>query len=142
MKSLDVGGMLALPCGAKDIGIIKPTTEHDMAGMRCFARDQFGKPVMVEYYSGTLMYTSLYRYKDVERRYSEGVMSVSMKGSQICALHISDDVKSGIGEILHTSIVPSRFNPLRYTNLFGTWKETVLYQWYEWCKRRMREWRT
>lgn len=41
--SLDVGGMLAQSHGAMGAGAMKPTFEHNMVGMRCFARKQFWK---------------------------------------------------------------------------------------------------
>lgn len=37
MESLDANGILAQPCGAMRIGIMKSTIAQDMAGMGCFA---------------------------------------------------------------------------------------------------------
>lgn len=79
MKSSDVRGMLTQSCGAMGVELMKRKNDQGMAGMGCSDRKQFGKPMVINYYSGTPMFTNLYEDTDVERRYNEGVMSVSVK---------------------------------------------------------------
>lgn len=75
---------------------MKSTIENDMAGMGCFSRKRFGKRMVIGCYSNTLMYTNLFEVKNVDRRYGEGVMSVSTNELRTCANHISDDLKDNI----------------------------------------------
>lgn len=50
---------------------MKSTIPPDMAVMRSFAREQFGKRMRIGYYSGRLMYKNLYREQDFEMKYGE-----------------------------------------------------------------------
>lgn len=45
------------------VGVMKSTMDYERAQMECFARLELGKGMIIEYYSGKLMYTSLYDYK-------------------------------------------------------------------------------
>lgn len=66
--------------------------------------------MVIGYYNDSVIYTSLYGKKDVVRRYEEGVMSVSVKEFQTCALHIFDDVKNSNWKSSHAWIVQGQLN--------------------------------
>lgn len=51
----------------------------ERAGMGRFAKVQFRKRMSVVHWSGTLKHVSLYGGKNLDRRYGDGVMSVSVK---------------------------------------------------------------
>lgn len=59
--------------------VIKSTIDHERSWMQCFSRVQFGKRMVVGYFRGTLMYADLYGNRDLDRKYGEGMMSVSVK---------------------------------------------------------------
>lgn len=46
--------MLSHLCDAMQAGVIKSNIEQERAGMRCFAKVQFGKRIVIGYYIGTL----------------------------------------------------------------------------------------
>lgn len=69
------------------------TIEHKMAGMSCLAREQCRQLVKIRYCSGTTIYANLYWNRDVERRYGEGVTSLSVRDFQTNVVHSSDDVR-------------------------------------------------
>lgn len=50
--------------------------------------------------SGALIYARLYGDKDLDRRYGDGRMYVSVKQFQTYALHFSDDMKKGVGRVI------------------------------------------
>lgn len=109
--------------GSMGVGVMKYTTGHVMVEIGCFDREQFGKRVMIGYYSGTLMNTNLCTDNHIERRYGEGVMSVSVKYFQTHVMHISDDVKESHGESCHAWILSGKLNALCIVNDLGTWQE-------------------
>lgn len=86
-------GMLAQSYDAIGGEVIKSLIEHDMTGMRCYARDPFGKRMRIGYCSSKLILTNLYGHSYVERKYEKGVISVSVREFRTYALHISDEVK-------------------------------------------------
>lgn len=47
MKIIDVYGILAQSCGAMGVGGMKSTIWHLVAGRGCFAREQFGKQMLI-----------------------------------------------------------------------------------------------
>lgn len=61
--------------------------------MKCFARAQFGKKMVIVYCNVTLMYMNLYGIKGLDRTYEEEVVSVSQREFQMLAVHISNDVR-------------------------------------------------
>lgn len=67
------------------------------------------------YYCGRLMFTNLYGNKDLDCRYGEGMMFVSVKELHTYAVHISNDVKDS-DRRSHARIVPAEFNPLCLIN--------------------------
>lgn len=68
------------------------------------------------YYSGTLMYTSMYSDKELDRSYGEGVMFESVKEFKTYSAHITDDVKNIDGRVHHAWIVPAVLNPQGFIN--------------------------
>lgn len=66
--------------------------------MVCFGTEQFGKQMDIGPYSGTLMCTSLYVDKNVERKYCKKVMLVSAKEFHTYTVHIFDDMKDSSEE--------------------------------------------
>lgn len=99
-----------------EFGVIKSTIEKERAEMKFFSRLQLGKRRVIEYYNVTLMYASLYGDRDMNRRYGEGVMYMSIKEFQRYPLHISDDVKGKDGRSNRAWTVTARFNPLHFIN--------------------------
>lgn len=47
MESLDVGGMLVQPCRAMEVRVVKSATEHQRAAIRCFAKMEFRKMLVI-----------------------------------------------------------------------------------------------
>lgn len=76
------------------------------------SRELFGKQMVIEYFTGTLKFTDLYREEEVEKRYVEGVTSLNMKEFRSCTVHISDDTKGSNGRSCHAWIVPAQFSAL------------------------------
>lgn len=72
--------------------------------------------MVIRNYSTMLMHVNLYGQKDLDWRYDETVMSVSVKDLQAYAVYISEDVKVSDGRIHHALVVSARFNPLRIIN--------------------------
>lgn len=70
----------------------------------------------IGYYSGTLMYTNLCTDNHLDRRYGEGLMSLSVKKFQACAAHISNELEDSDESIHHVWIVPASFNLLQSIN--------------------------
>lgn len=87
--------MLAQSCDDMAASVMNSTNEHE-AGMRCFSMVQFGKNMLIRYYSGTLLYANLYDAKDFNRRYGEGLISVSLKEFHTYAIHVHSDVKYSV----------------------------------------------
>lgn len=71
--------------------------------------------MVIGYYNGTLVYNNLYRDKDVERKYEEGMMSVSVNEFQTYAVRISNAVND------------SNREGLRCLDVACTIKSTLLY---------------
>lgn len=76
---MDVNELLTQQYSVKRFGAIKSTIEHNMPSMECFASKSFGEQNMIGCYSDTTSYTEVYEDEDLERRYREGLMSVSVK---------------------------------------------------------------
>lgn len=85
-----------------------------MEEMRCFVKEQFWKGMVTVNYSGTLIYANLYGDKDGERKYGEGVISVSEIDFSTYAVHICDELKESAGTVHLACTVPARFTPFRY----------------------------
>lgn len=88
MGSWEPDGMSKPVCSATGDGLMKFTTEHDMARIGRFAREQFGKRKVIDYHSDTTMYTNFYWKEDVQGRYRESVMSVSVKNHGLRRAHL------------------------------------------------------
>lgn len=101
-------------CGAIRLGVRKSLIEHKRTGMRFSARVQFRKNMVIGNYSRTLMYGNLYVDKDLDRRYREGFISVSLKEFQRYAVHISNLVKENAGRSHHAWIFPVQLNPMHF----------------------------
>lgn len=67
-------GMTLQSCGAMGVEAMKSTFEHDMAGIGWYTGEQCRKQMVIDYFSGTLMYFSLHGEKNVKRRYGEGLI--------------------------------------------------------------------
>lgn len=79
--------MLVQSCVAMGSELIKhitPTTEHNMAGKTCLLGKSLTRGI-IDCKSAALIYGNLYWYRDIERRYKEGGISVSVMESQIDA---------------------------------------------------------
>lgn len=94
MERSDVNGMFAQSFVTMKLGVMNSLNEHGMAGIKCFEKKQFWKRMMIRYYSGKLMCTSLFWGKGFEKRYREGVMLGSGKEFQTHSGRIADDVKA------------------------------------------------
>lgn len=68
--------------------------------MHGFVRVKLGKTMMIGYYTVMLMHANLYCDKDLDRRYEEAVLSVSVMELQTYAVHISNDVKERGGGVI------------------------------------------
>lgn len=79
VASLHADLILALLSSVLGVGVTESATEHESEGKRCFARLQLRRSMLIEYYSGTLIYINLYGDEDSDRTYGEGFMSVSVK---------------------------------------------------------------
>lgn len=113
---MDVHGMPSQSCTAKRVGVMKSSTEQDVAGLGYFATEQLGKRTVIGYYSGTQMYTMLYGDRDVEKRYGKGVMSMSVKETLTYNMHIFDDTKDSNPKSTHAWIEPDKFISLDQIN--------------------------
>lgn len=69
--------------------------------MGCFGWAQFGKRMVIAYYSGALMYANLYGYKNLDKIYGNRLRSVDVKELQRYAVHISNDAKHSGGRSHH-----------------------------------------
>lgn len=88
---MDLNGILAHSCSLMGFWVMKATIKHKCTRMGYLCRVQFGKRMVTGCYSGTLRYNNLYGYKDLDRRYGEGLMSMSAREIQTYAVHISID---------------------------------------------------
>lgn len=116
MESLDADEMLVQSCDREGVEIIKCTTQHNMAEMRCFDGEPFEERLEIEKYSFTLMDTDLYGKLDVARRYGEGLISMSVREFQMTTALSCDDVKDSNRMSYHALIVSAPFNPVRHIN--------------------------
>lgn len=116
MKSLVVDRLLAQSCGLMGVEVMNSTLQYDRAVVGLFSSLYFGNRMVVVYYSGTLMYTSLYGDRSLDRRYGDGVMSVRVTEFQTYAVYINDYVKDSDGRSNHAWIVPTVFHSLRSIN--------------------------
>lgn len=66
--SLDGDRMLARSCRAMKLGLMESTVAHEVAGMACFNSFQFGKRMVIRWYSSTLMDINLYGDRDLNMR--------------------------------------------------------------------------
>lgn len=62
------------------------------------------------------MYANLYGDKDLDRRFAEGMMFVSVKEFQTYDVYISEDVKDSNERSYHAWFSLARFNPLHFIN--------------------------
>lgn len=60
--------MLARSCSEMGAGVMESMIEHDMKVISCFAKEQFGKRMVIGYHSGGAIHTNLYGDMDVEKR--------------------------------------------------------------------------
>lgn len=89
---------------------MKWPTEHDRGVMECFSSIHLAKRMVIAYYTGTLIFPNLYGEKNLDRRYGEEVIFVSLKEIQKYAVHIGDDVKDSAGRELHACRVLAQLN--------------------------------
>lgn len=68
------------------------TIAHYMVGLGSASTEQSESGILVGYYSSRLLFALLYRNKTFERRYGEGVGSVTLKVFQTYATHICNEV--------------------------------------------------
>lgn len=73
--------------------------EHDRAGMGSFTQVQFGKGMENGYHEVTLVLANSYGAKDLDTRYVNGGISLSVKQFQRCTVHNSEDVSDSEGTI-------------------------------------------
>lgn len=76
--------------------------------------EQFGKRIVIGYYRN-MMFTNLYGYQSLEKRYGESVMSGSFKAFQTYAVHIYG-VKDSNGKSCNAWVVLALFNPHPFVN--------------------------
>lgn len=126
-------GKLAKSCGAMSVVVMKPTTEHNMAGMRCVLWKQFGKLMVIRYYSRTFGFINLYKNKDTERKYGVEVMPVRDNEFQTYEVHISDDMKDNKGNSCQAWIVSTIYFAILMIG--GTCEEMELHEWGKWQMR-------
>lgn len=87
-------GMLVHSCVELGGGVVKKSTiEHEREGMGCFALMQSGNRRVIVYHISTLIYTNLYVGKDLDRRYGQRMMSVSLEEWQTYAVDISKELQ-------------------------------------------------
>lgn len=70
-------------------------------------------------YSGTLMYTSLYGSKNLERSYGDVMMYVRKEEFQRYAEYFSDDVLGSDKRSHRAGIAPAQFNLQRFTEILS-----------------------
>lgn len=89
LETLGMDWMLAQTCHEMGVGVKKTAIEQSTTGMGCIARVQYGRILVIGYRSDILIFSMLYKYKDVERRYRKGMMSLSEREIQALALQFS-----------------------------------------------------
>lgn len=70
--------------------MIKSTIEHERSKMGCFARVQFLKRMMNDYYSGALMYMILYDNKTLDKIHEQREMSAGLQELQTSDVLMSE----------------------------------------------------
>lgn len=70
----------------------KTANEHERPGIRCFGSAISGKSTMLGNYSSAVMYVNHYDDKDLNWRYENGVMSMSVEELRAFASYNRYDV--------------------------------------------------
>lgn len=98
------------------VKVMKSMIAHESTATECLVRVQLGNTMVIRHYSDMLIYANLYDDMDLNIKYGEKVMSVSVNEFQTHAAHTSDDVKDNDKRCRQTPIVPAAFHPLHFVN--------------------------
>lgn len=139
MENLNMNGMLAHAFGARGVGVMKYTTEQDMAGMQFFCERTVWEAMVIGYYRITLICSSIYVDKDVEKRYRYGMNSIRHRETQTPTVHISEDVKDKNGKSCPAG--QGLWNSIYFaiSRIGGNWRDIELQAW---GIRQMEKWQT
>lgn len=123
-QSLFFEGMLAKSWGPIRIGLKKARTKDERACLGCISRTPSGRVMEMGSFPNKLILAKLYGYENFDRRFGEGVLSVSMKESLPCTIHIRDGITAVIERHHQAWILPVPLNVLVLLMIFDIWKVT------------------
>lgn len=83
-------------------------SQKGMIGVFC--KSEFEIWMVIWFYRSMLMYTILYEENNLDRRYAEALMSVSVRDSHKCVVQLCNDLKDGDEGIPQAWTAPAVFN--------------------------------
>lgn len=108
--------ILPQSCREQKVGAMKSMIKHKIAGMRCFARVKLEKRMVIGCVHSMLRYSNLCRDKDLDGKYQEKVLPMSVEEFQVYSVQVSNSVEDCDRRSHHANKVHVWFNPLQFND--------------------------